>query len=1266
MLIAAFFGALVNKYLPAAVNLLAKAGSGLIRKFSNTAASHDFRGTYLDWLVTENRDLRLAGIVTADETKKPTLEQVFVSLYIGKGQAMFASHIDDSADPRAVQVIRTWRELHEALTMHGPKKLGQHPQYHAWLRECRRRMKHRIHLPWTLDLTETEASDIARWINANHELLEDEVVGELQVRKVLRSSNRVAILGAPGSGKTTLLQHLALMYAREHAGDPALRTPGILMERLGETMWRLPILLRLSSIAQQLEVAARAGRTCTLLDIILALLPADLQTHNAANGFFRAELERGDCLIFLDGLDEVPSQHDFQEVVNLIRGFMAAYRENRFVVTSRIVGWRGGIGSDFDVFYVNDLTEAQVQVFVETWYSAVEKNAVIGPLSEEGDASRRARERRALRRAGELTATLGDNEGLRRLASNPMLLSIIALVHRSMATLPKERGKLYAECGRILLEQWDISRGVRVDDTHLKVEQKEAIMRRIAIALHRGEIGSVGGTREAATEEVLGIVRGILPDLGKSADDAIHLLNMLIARSGLLAERQRGVLAFTHHTFQEYFAARYLAATKETEHREFLLDSSRLWSDWWREVILLYCGSIDDASALLREMYERDEGDLFLKHLRVTAMCLGEAISCADVDLRRAIVHSLFVVRDGTGLGPDEALTPAAVTYLTGWASDDGWAVKAAQLRTRLWSNAGDEGTLSAALVAGLQNANPNERHAALAVIPQIDVNILSHVSRETYAAAVTMEQHDPVLASEVLGRLAVLQRSPETLAQLLDLGGATDQVIEGVIKDVVAHGDVTQAEWQELLRYQPRASRRVGAVILESFAAHVKAFTDKRREALVSAVQAVASENSAAGAIAMVLGHGLGLSGVLRNVGERLVIAADANTPCRELVSAAIRNHDDLQLPLGRVLQDPHDAEDVTGTLDVVADAFEIIPASLSADVRRYTKESIPEVRAAMARLLAKFGHDDGAVRLLLWLARNRNLVIRTNALCALAEVSKQYDSARRRALTTALQSRDLATRAAAGYAIQHMDDAEMRSVLVDSYVQWKRPRIQTMQSRWYEFVWLRYVIDSAAQTPRPTAVPFSVLWDAAIQHIDVGTAKAIPVESAVGDGAVSFFDDLHRRRRHLEHRSVRTRTNRVTLLEEASEIHLASIQTGLTVLLSRGSEPSDVARVAASITSTNASVRDFALNILTDEGMRLSDSDMLLIPIKKALDDRSNYVRLSGTAAVRGIAPRMTLSVGHELTSRLGDEDAAVRDAAWDVLAAYYSPHLHGRVKD
>ena len=54
---------------------------------------------------------------------------------------------------------------------------------------------------------------------------------------------------------------------------------------------------------------------------------------------------------------------------------------------------------------------------------------------------------------------IGDQsyKGLRQLAVNPLLLTIIAIVHRSRAILPKERHKLYEEALKVMVELWNLA-----------------------------------------------------------------------------------------------------------------------------------------------------------------------------------------------------------------------------------------------------------------------------------------------------------------------------------------------------------------------------------------------------------------------------------------------------------------------------------------------------------------------------------------------------------------------------------------------------------------------------------------------------------------------------------------------------------------------------------------------------------------------------------------------------------------------------------------
>ena len=318
-----------------------------------------------------------------------------------------------------------------------------------------------------------------------------------QLRKILREHMRIGILGVPGCGKSSLLQYIALALARDRPGDAKLRQRGLWRTRLGFQNWRTPVFVPLGAAAPLLFQKTEHGNDASFLDVLLRTLSLELQTHNAANAYFMDQLDSGNCVVLLDGLDEVAKDEEFQGTVRALQGFITRYNKNQFLITSRntsrAAGWRDGAGSDFRVFYVSDLSETQIDAFIDTWCAATGLNAVRGKLEDETDAERRVRKRRSEEHAALLKAALRDNPPIRRLAKNPMLLSIVALVYRSPAQNLRIRSALYEQCSKLLLEQWDTHKGVRLDDTGLTLKQKEAIMRRLAISLHVGDIGEAGG-----------------------------------------------------------------------------------------------------------------------------------------------------------------------------------------------------------------------------------------------------------------------------------------------------------------------------------------------------------------------------------------------------------------------------------------------------------------------------------------------------------------------------------------------------------------------------------------------------------------------------------------------------------------------------------------------------------------------------------------------------------------------------------------------------
>jgi len=160
----------------------------------------------------------------------------------------------------------------------------------------------------------------------------------------LLSTPRAVVLGDPGTGKSTLLKYVAYAIA---AG---------LSELVGEdVMGRLPILVRIIDYAR----ARQDDPTLRLRDYV-----RDLHDRDRAP-LFRHALEAGQCLVMLDGLDEVIDPHERGRVADEIEALVADYPDNQYLITSRIVGYEAGrLTGDFTHYTISPLPPESIADFV--------------------------------------------------------------------------------------------------------------------------------------------------------------------------------------------------------------------------------------------------------------------------------------------------------------------------------------------------------------------------------------------------------------------------------------------------------------------------------------------------------------------------------------------------------------------------------------------------------------------------------------------------------------------------------------------------------------------------------------------------------------------------------------------------------------------------------------------------------------------------------------------------------------------------------------
>ena len=410
--------------------------------------------------------------------------------------------------------------------------------------------------------------------------LQDEAMrgGALTIASAMKDYRRLVVIGDPGCGKTTLLSFLALTYARQ--------AKNLMTERLGlDEHDFLPVLLPLRDLGQHLLAKySEAGKDgpAVLFNFLNEYFEA--QKIVLPEDFFEKPLKSGKAIILLDGMDEVADKALRERIARLIEKFTLRYPRPRYVVTSRIVGYEGAarIGAEFGLVKVRDFSPAEVRQFVHDWTRVVE-STLAGDDSEE--ILRLADEQ-----SGRLIAAIESKPRVADLAVNPLLLTVIALVHRYRANLPERRSELFEEAVEVLLGNWDAAKPgmpTELDVCGIKLDSGDcrSLLEPVAFWMHARR------QREIELDDLCSLLTPAFRNLASNGPVAAkkvtaRFLQIINERSGMLVERGIGVYGFAHLTFQEYLAARALA-----DREDALAYSMRILSDpWWREVILLQAG----------------------------------------------------------------------------------------------------------------------------------------------------------------------------------------------------------------------------------------------------------------------------------------------------------------------------------------------------------------------------------------------------------------------------------------------------------------------------------------------------------------------------------------------------------------------------------------------------------------------------------------------------------------------------------------------------
>ncbi len=401
--------------------------------------------------------------------------------------------------------------------------------------------------------------------------------------EALIANRQMVLLGDPGGGKSTFVNHLALCLAM-NALEPKARWLEHLPNWPGADGEILPVVVILRDFARGLPESLPRATPNHLWNFIVDRLK-DQNLSFAAEPIEQA-LEKGRALILLDGLDEVPTVKQRIFVRDAVTEFIRRYPKNRFLITCRVLSYQPPAKRDapdlrlppqVPSFELAAFDEDKINRFIAAWYSEL---ARLGSVRDQQVADSTRQLRQAVRRPD-----------LWRLAKNPLLLTVMALVHTHKGRLPDARAMLYEETVDILLWRWE------------QVKQ-EAPLRQLLLDANRAEVDLKRVLSqlafEAHAQSKADDDQEKLADIGESKllhalaalnqDDlnwAEEMIDAMKFRAGLLLERAPEIFTFPHRTFQEYLAGAHLASQSNFAREACQLAEQ---GPLWREAILMAVG----------------------------------------------------------------------------------------------------------------------------------------------------------------------------------------------------------------------------------------------------------------------------------------------------------------------------------------------------------------------------------------------------------------------------------------------------------------------------------------------------------------------------------------------------------------------------------------------------------------------------------------------------------------------------------------------------
>jgi internalin A len=284
-------------------------------------------------------------------------------------------------------------------------------------------------------------------------------------------------------------------------------------------------------------------------------------------------LKRGQGLLLFDGLDEIGSIEVRKALHKAVENGMDHFPKCHWLLTSRIVGYDECAFPAEKIASIQPMVEEKLRLFVrrlkatlimsKVRYAAPFNDQQISQFAFNWYHRHEKAEDKARSQAEDLVRSIRAHDSILPLARIPNLLTFISLIHRVFRVLPHGRAMLYDRITEAYLESIDKFRGI--SEAHFPLARMKRWLAYVGYQMQvkpKGKESEARDEREILAErgEVLTWLTDSMRKWGvQNADgEADWFLGFLGRRSGLFLPRSADRFAFTHLSFQEYFAACYL------------------------------------------------------------------------------------------------------------------------------------------------------------------------------------------------------------------------------------------------------------------------------------------------------------------------------------------------------------------------------------------------------------------------------------------------------------------------------------------------------------------------------------------------------------------------------------------------------------------------------------------------------------------------------------------------------------------------------------